>query len=133
MIAVMALFTAKAEAYSIALEVTNATSEMVKPLANLSYESKGEMHWQDPLPTMNALIAPKGKNIPIDSLKTNLQSYNLEYMDFQDMDKHILAVCLSNYFSIREDALIRFILLPVPGEKHRYHCERQVFKRHPAH
>lgn len=124
----LSLLSTNLSAYSIALEASNLTDKMVKPLASLSYEAQGEMHWQVPLPTMNTLIAPKGQSIPMDKIRHNLTGYSLEYFDFQDTEGHLLAVCLSNYFAIQQDALIRFILLPLPGQPNRYHCERQVFK-----
>lgn len=124
----LALWSLQAQAFTVSLQATNTTNAEVQTQGSLSYEQNGTMIWQAPMPTINTIIAQEGKNIPLDETRQNLTSYDLEYLDFKDMNNKVLASCLDDYYPIRENAILRFTLYKVPGNNNKYKCVRQVIK-----
>ncbi|MBY0545610.1 MAG: hypothetical protein K2Q14_08745 [Gammaproteobacteria bacterium] len=114
--------------YTVSLQVNNNTHQEVKTSGTYSYEQYGIFHSQAPLPIINKVIAPEGRNIPMDNLRRELTNYDIEYFDFYDTNNKLLAACLSTYYPLRENAIIRFSLYQLAGDNAHYHCTREVIK-----
>ena len=129
LILTMLLFlVGSAQAYTVSLQVNNNTAEPVKTSGTYSYEQYGVFHRQTPLPIINKVVAENGRNVPMDYLRRDLSNYDVEYFDFNDINGKVLARCLDTYFPIREDAILRFTLLAVPGPGEKYKCVREVIR-----
>ena len=122
------ILSGTAQAYTVSLQANNNTDINVKTSGTYSYEEYNVFHRQSPLPVINRVIAPHGRNIPLDNLRRNLTNYDIEYFDFTDTNNRVLARCLSTYFPIREDAVLRFTLHQLQGQQHQYKCTREVVR-----
>lgn len=117
-------------AFTVSLQVTNKTNQEVKTEGSISYGYVDQpLVWQEPLPTINDIIAPKGMNIPVDGLRKDLDNYDLEYFNFNDMNNKVLVRCLSTYYALSQDAILRFTLYEVPGANPTYRCQRDAIKK----
>ncbi|MFN7095959.1 MAG: hypothetical protein ACK4PR_00130 [Gammaproteobacteria bacterium] len=123
-------FAINSYAFTVSLQVSNKTNQEVKPEGGLSSGQVDQpIVWQESLPTMNHIIAQHATNIPVDALRKNLDNYDLEYFNFNDMNNKLLVRCLSSYYTASKDMILRFTLYETPGAHPTYSCQRESIKR----
>lgn len=127
---ILSMISINSFAFTLSLQATNHTNQEVTVAGGASYGFRDQpIIWQAPFPTMNKLIAPQGTNIPMSVVLKDLDNFSMEYFNFSDKDGKLLVRCLSDYYSISKDAILRFTLYQAPGPNSHYYCKRDIIKQ----
>ena len=111
--------------FAVDLQVNNLTNQTLIPVASLNYEQNGQMNWQVPIPTSSIHIAPHTQHVSIDN-RNQLTAYDLNYLDFQDINGKLVVSCLEDYYATSTSINLIFTVAESNSAPGRYVCKHQT-------